>query len=97
MTGGRLPGVIGPEPTGAPQKTIGTPLSGSFGLGPNGLVGNPKFVAGVMAAVGQGPSAGFDGTPAVGLAKLAKSARQLNPGVMMRMGVNPGQITKSQM
>ena len=86
--------MIGPVPTGAPQKTMGTPLRGSLGLGPNGLVGKPKFVAGVISAVGQGPSAGTEATPAVGFTKLAKSTRQFTFGRMMRMGVNPGQITK---
>jgi hypothetical protein len=49
-----------------------------------------------MVAVGKGVS-GIGRHPAAKLVKLAKSARQLKPGVMMRMGVKPGQITKSQM
>src|SRR6185437_4221735 len=83
----------GPGSNRRPQKTIGTPFRRpSFGFGPVLL---PEKNGG--AAVGHGPSAGFSGTTAVWFTNLAKSTRQLNPGAMMRMGVNPGQITKFQM
>src|SRR5580692_8867179 len=86
-------GGFGTVPTGAPQKIIGTPFKGwSLLLGPKGAPGCVGKKGAV--AVGQGPSAGFDAMPAVGFTKLAKSTRQFSPGMTMRMGVNPGQITK---
>src|SRR5271169_126699 len=80
-------------PTGAPQKTMGTPFRGwSLLLGPKGAPGCVGKNGAV--AVGHGPSAGLEGIPAVGFTKLAKSTRQFRPGMTMRMGVKPGQMTK---
>src|ERR1700732_1423050 len=92
MGGGVGSGMLSPGfgtvPTGAPQKMIGTPFKRSNGLGPG--TGGEKG----GAAAGQGPSAGFDGIAAPGFTKFAKSTRQFSPGSTIRIGVNPGQITK---
>src|SRR5271155_5536401 len=86
-------GGFGTVPTGAPQKTMGTPFKGwSLLLGPNGA---PTWVGKKGAVeVGHGPSAGLEAMPAAGFTKLVKSTRQFRPGRTMRMGVKPGQMTK---
>ena len=44
--------------------------------------------------MGHGPAAKLDTILADGFTKLAKSTRQLMPGRMIRMGVNPGHSTE---
>src|ERR1700683_1785879 len=86
-------GGFGTVPTGAPQKTMGTPFKGwSLLLGPKGAPGCVGKKGAV--AVGHGPSAGLEAMPAVGLTKLAKSTRPFRPGMTMRMRGTAGRVSK---